>query len=227
MDDNSLNLPVGTTLQIQATVPDGAPRYKVKVVGYVPGLSLIVNTPVVDRKVQIIRPGQRFTVRLLRGSSVVAFVSQVQAAPVKPFPHLHLEFPDVIEQVNIRNSARVNANLAAKVRNTEKTDVPEHYDDATIVDLSESGVRLASTKIVGEKGDSIQINFRVEVLKKVEALSLVGDIMNVTERTSGEGDNAKTVYFYGVRFSTVSRYQQVLMYAWVMNNLVENRGGGA
>lgn len=223
MEKNTLSLPVGTNLQIQATVPDNSPRFMVKVVGYVPGLSLIVNTPAVNGNIQLVRPGQRFTVRLLRGSSIVAFVAEVLDAPVKPFPHLHLKFPKDFEQVNVRTSARVNANIASKVRNTANPDSIEHYRDATIVDLSESGLRLAAMDEIAETGSVLQVNFRLDVLNQLEEFSLIGDVMNVSDRMVGKGDDAKKLYSLGVKFKSVNRYQQVLIYAWVMKNIAENK----
>ena len=109
------SLPTGSVLQIQATVPDDAPRYSVRLIGSLPGASLVITTPTIDRRLQIIREGQRFAVRVLKGERVFGFVARVLFASMKPYPHLHLEYPHQWKSATVRNAGRIQTNLPALV----------------------------------------------------------------------------------------------------------------
>ena len=58
-------------------MPENAPRFSVRLIGSLPGASLVVTTPTLDGKVQIVREGQRFNVRVLKGERVLGFVAQI------------------------------------------------------------------------------------------------------------------------------------------------------
>ncbi len=222
---DTLNLPVGATVQLQLTLPENAPRELVRVIGYLPEASLVVSAPTnAEGKFKIVREGQVYKVRMLRGDSVVGFESRVLAAPVKPYPHLHLQYPREVEQIVVRSSARVVTDLACRVRNTAQPDSAEHFHPARIVDLSETGARVAAEAPLGEPGDMLQLVFGLDVLDKQEELSLVGDLRGVNERRRRAGETTQVQHHHGVQFRAVNRFQQVLLHAWVMERLAN--GGG-
>ncbi len=223
--EDTLNLPVGATVQLQLTLPERSPRELVRVIGYLPGASLVVTCPTnAAGKFKIVRDGQVYKVRMLRGDSVVGFEAKVLAAPVKPFPHLHLQYPQEFEQIVVRNSARVRADMPCQVRNTKAPDVPDNFQAARVVDLSETGARLASPTALGEVEDMLQVVFSLEVLGQAEQLSLVGDLRGVTERKSGAGGEGDSRFLHGIQFRAVNRFQQVLLHAWVMEQLATGAG---
>lgn len=223
MKEDSLNLRVGTTVQLQLDSPDETPRHMVRVIGYVPGGSLIVTTPTVGGKVQIVREGQKFNVRMLRGDSVVGFASQVLVSGVKPYPHLHLAYPKALEQIVVRNSARVNTRIECTFRNTKQPDAPENFHRAEIIDLSETGAKIASKIPMGETSDMLQLNFKLSVLGQKETLSLVADLKNSMERLENNEQGKRLVHVGGVQFRAVNRFQQVLLHAWVMGQVANAR----
>ena len=219
--NDPLNLTLGSVLQIQATVPERAPRYSVRLIGALPGASLIVSTPTSHGKVQIVREGQRFTVRALKGERVVGFVARVLLASMKPYPHLHLEYPDEIEQIVVRNASRVNATVPAAVRHTSEPNEAASFREVTIVDLSETGAKIASAQRLGNPGELLHIKFALTVSGADEELGLLGDIKNSTERSGHQPNGESHVYFTGVKFRTLSRFQQVLLHAWVTNHILQ------
>ena len=220
--NDPLNLTLGSVLQIQATVPDQAPRHSVRLIGALPGASLIVTTPTLHGKVQIVREGQRFTVRALKGERVLGFVAQVLLASMKPYPHLHLEYPDEIEQIVVRNASRVDAAVPATVRNTEEPNEAASFREVTIVDLSETGAKIASTQPLGEPDELLHIRFELAISGADEELGLLGDIKNSSERTEGGPHGDTRRYYTGVKFRTLSRFQQVLLHAWVTNHILQD-----
>ena len=208
MEDN-LNLQVGTAVQLQLDVPEDTPRHMVRVIGYVPGGSLVVGTPTVNGKVQI----------------VVGFSSKVLVSTLKPYPHLHLSYPKDIEQIVVRNSARVSTRLPCTVRNTKDPDAPEYFHEAFIVDLSESGAKLASRRPLGEASDMLQVNFRLQVTSQTEELSMVSDLKNCVERMEADENGKYLNHLSGVQFRAVNRFQQLLLHAWVMGNVAAGSNG--
>lgn len=219
-EKDDLNLPVGAILQIQATVPDHSPRLSVQLIGYLTGSSLVVTTPVVGGKVQIVREGQRFNVRLLMGERIVGFVAQVLHVGLKPYAHLHLQYPEEFEQIVVRDGSRVNADIAVTVRNTVDENKPENFREARIVDLSETGAKLTGPAPFGKVDEMLHIRFELTVGRYAEELTLLGDIRSEGQRPQSEGLPA--VYYTGIRFRSLNRYQQLLLYAWVTNRVLED-----
>lgn len=221
-ENDLINLPAGTVLQIQATVPNNAPRYSVRLIGSLPGSSLVITTPTVNGRVQLIREGQRFTVRVLKGERVLGFVSQVLHASMKPYPHIHLEYPGEFEQIVVRNASRVNTDIAAAVLNTAEPNEPENFKPALIIDLSETGAKLSSQQPFGATADMLHIKFELSISGATEVMSLVGVIRNVVEKTESDPAGDRLVYLSGVQFQSLSRFQQVLLHAWVTNRVLQN-----
>jgi len=221
-ENDLINLPAGTMLQMQATVPEGAPRYSVRLIGSLPGSSLVITTPSVDGRVQIVREGQRFTVRVLKGERVLGFVAQVLYASMKPYPHLHLEYPSEFEQIVVRNASRVSVQIDAAARNTGQPHDDDSFRKALIVDLSETGAKLSSTESIGKVGEMLHIKFQLAISGQTEELGLVGIIRNITERDEDNEPGGGHVYLTGVQFQSLSRFQQVLLHAWVTNRVLQD-----
>ncbi len=212
-------------MHIQPLVPEDAARELVRVIGYQVGASLVVTNPVTaEGKYKIMREGQVFKVRMLRGDSVVGFTARVLAAPVKPYPHLHLAWPREFEQIVVRNSARVRTQIACQARNTAQPDESRYFHAAQIADLSETGMRLQAEVALGEVGDMLQVQFSLDVLGQAESLTLVGDIRSRCERVREEDGHRRLLHSHGIRFRAINRFQQVLLHAWVMEQLATGAG---
>ena len=223
--EDKLNLTIGTTVQLQLDAPGEQPRHMVRLIGYVCGGSLIVATPTVQGKVQFVREGQVFSVRVLRGESVMGFSAKVTASNMKPYPHLHLAYPEDIEQIVVRNSARVATRIPARVRNTQQPDSAEYYHEVDIIDLSETGARLASAQALGEVSEMLQVDFRIRVTGDLEDLSLLSDLKSVSERIEPHEDGERLVHLSGLQFRALNRLQQLFLHAWLMNHVANGVQG--
>ncbi len=221
LKQNELSLKVGDRLQLQKTPADRPERYVVQVVGYLAGSSVVVTTPLVNGKTAIIRPDQRFTVRVLQGSSVFGFVSSVLQSYSKPFPHLHLSYPREMESIVVRNSLRTSTDLVGVVRNTKQPDSKEHYRRVRIADLSNSGARLLSRGPLGQEGDMLVVQFAVEVCGLEENLGLLGQVRSLGTRNVGD-DPLK--FWSGIQFHSPNRFQKVLLQSYVLERFVGDQG---
>ena len=223
--EDKLNLTIGATVQLQLEAPGEQRRHMVRLIGYVTGGSLIVATPTVEGKVQFVREGQLFSVRVLRGESVMGFMARVSASYMKPYPHIHLAYPEEIEEIVVRNSARVATRIPARVRNTKQPDEPEYYRDVDIIDLSETGARLASPEPLGQVQEMLQVDFRIRVTGDLEALSLLGDLKSMSERVELHEDGERLVYLSGLQFKALNRLQQLFLHAWLMSHVANGVQG--
>lgn len=217
MTEDVLNLQVGALLQLQSTTPSQAPRYNVRVVGYFPGGSLVVTTPTVNGKVLLVREGQRFNIRMLRGNSVMGFVAKVLQSYLKPYAHLHFEYPSEVESIMVRDAYRVAAGLSAVVRNTKECDDEAHRHIVTVLDLSSSGAKLSVERELAEPGDMLHVALPLDVAGQLEKLALLGTVRNRTVREAVDG--AADQRIYGVQFRALNRFQQLLLHAWVLERV--------
>lgn len=211
MAEDNIKLEVGDVVQLQVISPEKDDRYAVTVIGYLPGESVLVTAPTIGGKVQFIREDQRFAVRMLHGSNVYGFVAKVLQVAVKPFPYLHLSFPDEVESITVRDADRVETEIPALVRNTNLPDKQGSWQPVFIRDLSTTGARLESVIPLGREGEMMRIRFQLEVCDAEEEIDLLADIRSQIFQSSS--DNAKDQrYITGTRFHTLNRYQKILLH---------------
>jgi len=189
----------------------------VQVVGLMPGKSVIVSTPRINGKVAIIRPDQKYTVRVLQGSSIFGFVSSVLQSYAAPFPHVHLSYPREMESIVVRNSLRAPTDIRGVVRNTKNPDEREHYRAVRIVDLSNSGARIVSKGPLGQEGEMLSMQFSVEVCELEENLGVLATIRGLGRR---QVEDDPMQFWTGLQFQSLNRYQKVLLQAFVLNRFV-------
>lgn len=217
MAEDVLNLAVGSPLQLQAIGTADSPRYQVRTIGYLPGSSLVITTPQQDGRVALVRSGQVFNVRMLRGDTVMGFTAQALKVTNTPYPHVHLSYPKEIERIVVRNARRVSAGINAQARNiNDGPDGPKRV--VSFVDLSMTGAKLAAERPLGAVGESLHLNFEIEVAGKLEQLSLLGTIRNLAVR---DRENIGDGYNHGVQFTKLNRFQQLLLHGWVLQRTAD------
>lgn len=215
MPENILNLHVGKMIQLQRISPEKHDRFTVMLIGSLPGQGIIVTTPVVRKKVQLIQEGVRFAVRLLHGSKVLGFVVTVTHSSSKPYPHLHMSYPKEIESLAIRNAERVSTNLPALVRNVRYGDDENAWQPVLVKDLSMTGARLESIEPLGRTGEQLVMKLDIEVCGESEQLTLVTEICN-RAAISDRLDREQTRYACGVSYLKIDRTQEVLLNSCVL-----------
>ncbi len=217
-----LSIPPGSVLQIQSASPENAPRHSVRLIGYLPGGSLVTTAPTHNGRVSILREGQRFNIRVLKGERVLGFKARVLDTAMRPYPHLHFEYPEEVEQILIRNGSRVSADIDVSVRNTKDENIDQNFRPGTIVDLSETGAKIATDVEVAEDGERLHMKFHLLISGGKEELGLLADVRNATERMEENEGIEHSVFYTGVQFRALSRFQQILLHAWVTNQVLKD-----
>lgn len=210
MAENILNLHVGKLLQLQRISPEFHDRYTVTLIGSLPGKGVIVTTPTIHKKIQFIKEGVRFAVRLLHGSKVLGFVTTVTHSASKPYPHLHMSYPSDIESLAVRNAERVSTNLPALVRNTRHADDENAWQPVLVKDLSMTGARLESLDPLGRKGERLVMKLVIDVCGESEQIMVLTEICNRSV-VSDKQDQEDARYCCGISFLKVNRLQEVLL----------------
>ncbi len=217
MTDQDLKLQIGDTLQLQFVGDDPNRRYYTRVIGYLPGKSLIITTPKRDGKVMMVREGQAAVARLASGNAVYAFNARVLSSTVKPYPYLHLSYPKELEHIVVRRAHRTRANLVGTVQ-SEGADDKTPSRSANIVDISTTGALLMCPERLGEADDLITISVRLTVGDVTEYLTLPAVIRNVREDKSEGG---RSTFAHGVEFQILDQHDSVVLHGYVYERLIK------
>jgi hypothetical protein len=200
----SLHLSPGDQFQLQSTA--NSDRLYVRLIGYLPQSTIIVTTPQRDRQVMLMREGQAFIVRAFSGKQAFGFNTSVRRVCNVPYPYLHLEYPERIEGMTIRTASRVRTRLICTVARPE---APEKSVAAVISDLSATGARIDSAKMLAEKSEIVHLTFRFK-RNEDEALFVVNAIVrSVRDEPAAEGGTL--THHHGVEFVEMPRNEQLLL----------------
>jgi c-di-GMP-binding flagellar brake protein YcgR len=163
MEHADLKLQVGEAIYLQSRDSEVGRRLQVKVIGYLPGHSLVVTTPRVKDKVMIMREGQPFVVRVMVGNRIVGFTTTLLRSCARPYPYLHLSYPEEMEQITVRKAQRVSVKLFTALKNDNPDFQFEKPRPATIVDISTSGALMVCAEQLGEVGDKVLLNCALKI----------------------------------------------------------------
>ena len=205
-----IHLAPGDSVQLQTLHNEQTKRYHVKLIGYHAPVSLLVSAPMQGGKLAFIKDGQQFLVRGFVGKDAVAYKTWVLKSNLAPFPYLHLAYPDSVQSMRIRNSARVALKLVTAINRNGS-----QVASATIVDLSVGGARLLSTGTFGEVDDEVELAFRINPAGLDVYLKLAARIRMVSEE---EHDGRVTT---GVEFINISEQNRLYLSSMVYQNLVK------
>jgi c-di-GMP-binding flagellar brake protein YcgR len=203
-------------LQLQFAAPsDIQDRYATTLIGLLPGRSLIITAPRKQGKTIMVREGQAFTVRMLQGSNIFGFVARVLKVSAKPFPYLHLAYPEDVETAVVRNAPRVPTEIHAVASKPLEGDTTEQA--VIITDISTSGARVIYSEKLGEVGTVIQVAHPISVCGGEDILKVMGMIRNVRKVAQEEDGH---LFVHGIEFRSLTRFQELLLCAYVSGGIV-------
>lgn len=215
-ESEELALDIGDVLQLQFLPDESHARHYVKVIGYIPDKSLLVTTPHVNGRVMLVREGQRIAVRSMSGVNIIAFTANVLRSCARPYPYLHLSFPNDLQCVALRTAQRVTFDLEADVRDCTPGSQQSHTNTVKIDDMSTSGALLVSSHPLGDIKTLISVTMQLQVANAVEKFVTVAIIRNVRER---QKDNGEIEYMYGIQFQLAGRKDEILLHAFVYEQM--------
>jgi len=220
MEYTDLKLQVGEPLQLQPRDGDGGRRLSVKVIGYLPGQSLLVTTPRVKEKVMIIREGQPFVVRMMVGNRIVGFATTVLRSCARPYPYLHLSYPEEMEQIVVRKAQRVRVKLFASLKNTNPDFQSDKPSPVTIVDISTAGALAIATGQLGDVGDKVIVTCAIRIGGAEKLLTLQSILRNVhVEELDADSPHGK--FYHGLEFDLKDQQETFALHGFVYEQIVK------
>ncbi|MEJ2609182.1 MAG: flagellar brake protein [Candidatus Thiodiazotropha sp.] len=222
MTDVVKHLQIGDVLQLQFAPPSDNPdRYAARLIGFLPSQSLVITTPRKSGNPILVRDGQKFTVRMLQGSNIFGFVAQVLQASSKPYPHIHLSYPADVESAVVRNAPRVPTEIQAIVVRPLDASGGEEQRPVIISDISSTGARVIDQEKLGDVGSTIHVIQTLSVCGSEDILKMRCVIRNIREIPK---DGGGVRYLHGVEFGGLSRFQQLIICAYVLGSIARERG---
>lgn len=185
-------------------------RDRSSLVGYMPGRSIIVSTPIKNGSPLSLKNGMPLAVRFFAAqwNSACAFKSEVIHVSRIPFAHIHLAMPQELVLGEVRGSVRARVNLICSViYGTES----QHKVSAKITDLSLGGARLQARQLAVTEGDSLTLTAQVSVSGVDRIIKVGAMVRSVTPE--------ETQVAVGVQFVEMSDSDRITLHAYVLTHL--------
>jgi c-di-GMP-binding flagellar brake protein YcgR len=215
-------LQIGDVLQLQWAPPsENTERYSATLIGFMPGQSLVITTPRRHGKPLIVREGQSFTVRMLQGSNIFGFVSQVLGVSSKPYPHIHLAYPADVESAVVRNAPRVSTEIEALAVWPSGAAPAEDQRPVIITDLSSTGARVRDRQKLGDIGSALQLVWSLSICGGEDVLKVMCVIRNIRAVSDKDGRDS---LIHGLEFRALTRFQQLILCSYVLGSIARERG---
>lgn len=210
---DQLHLQVGQVLRLTPQDPDlSGAHYAVRFIGALPGKGLITTLPLVGNKCLWMPTGSTYVLRVLSGTHVYAFSSQVIRARANPYPHVHFQFPPSVQARKVRNALRVSMNLEIQVNGNDGKVVP-----ATLVDLGMNGARIETTIPLAME-DPLLLVLPIQMDEAQSQLALRARVRNQEGLdTPGNGQSRQV----GLAFEQMAKEEALLLHYFIDHALAE------
>lgn len=201
----------GDLVQIQTLNGSTSERYQVSIIGVHAPHSVLVTLPVVTGKLVFMKEGKQLLVRGFVGKDAVAYRTQVLKSLLSPYPYMHLSYPESVQSMRIRKTARVPVDIVAAII-ADKTEFA-----ARITDLSCGGARLSSKGLIGTEGDEITTKFRINSGEQDIYLNVKSVVRNCTLDESASG-----LYVTGIQFVNLENQHRLYLENLVYQQMLDD-----
>ena len=213
MKFEDLKLAYGYPLQLQTSSSDiKAQRVSCRLVGCVPGKSLMVSQP----RNAGLRPGQKLVARFMVANGICLFPVSVESIVNLPMPMICLAYPPSVSFKEIRGATRVDVNLAIEATNLNSLE--ERRCTGKLGDVSTTGAKIELSEALGEVGEELLLQGEVNVASIQRELSIKAVVRSRIERSTKEHD-AQYPAVYGIEFTETDEDKLLLLYAYVYSEM--------
>lgn len=218
-DLGQFNLRIGDEIHLEMFEP--STRYVVRLIGYLPGHSVIVTNPLVEGKPILVKQDRRVMVRFLVNESVCGFLSQVKKPCTQPYPYLHLAWPDEVESLKVRQHRRIATKVIASAEKVGDKAREAGWPKAVMIrDMSPGGARITSEHWLGDKDTELKLAARFTVNGERQTVTLPTVIRSVEDRGRAAGNEERFVY--GVQFPNVDHAAGVILISFLFEQLMQS-----
>ena len=163
--------------------------------------------------------GETVVMRSFSGQNAFGFACTIKHISKAPCEYLHLSFPDNIEGIVIRKAPRVKAHIIAAVQDS-KSGANEQIS-ALISDISANGASLDAKQPLGNKGDILNLAFRVH-LHNIDAYLSVKGIIRAVLGDDAADASAPGFTHHGIEFQELQPNDSVVLQSMIYQQTIEN-----
>lgn len=212
---SDLGLKMGDVMQLQTSAESDA-RYPVKLLGFLPDCSVMISAPYEQKRKPIyLREDQIVTLRFVVNNVASGFSARVLAMRTRPMPYIHLEMPQSVEAVEVRNAVRVSTEIFATIINETHKSNPIKV---TLSNLSVLGGRFECDRKVALIGDQISLTMSLDLDDIEKVVTLDGVIRNKGRYQSEYED----LNWYGFHFKFTEDEDRLLLKAYVYQEILRS-----
>ncbi len=212
---SDLGLKMGDVMQLQ-TSPESDSRYPVKLLGFLPDCSVMISAPYEQKNKPIfLREDQMVTLRFVVNHVASGFSARVLTMRTRPMPYIHLEMPQSVEAVEVRNAVRVSTEiLATTINETHKSNPIK----VTLTNLSVLGGRFECERKLALIGDKISLTMSLDLDDIEKVVTLDGVIRNKGRTQTEQGE----INWYGFHFEFAEDEDRLLLKAYVYQEILRS-----
>lgn len=219
---DDMRLKVGDHLQIQPPALISTERFIVKLIGYVKNVSILVTAPF-DKGLRLQLVGnEKMVVRVFTSQNAFGFGSSIIKVCKLPFDYLHLSFPTEVQGTVVRKAPRVRTKIIAAVTNINRGKDSDSAP-AIITNISASGALLDAHRNLGQKGDAINLSFRVNLHNIDAYLTTKAVICAVFADEPAEGKKSAGIH-HGIEFVDLQPNDSVILQSLIYQHMIEQPG---
>ena len=215
-------LHVGERLQLELVAGNSRSQYYTTLIGFVPGHSVLIRTPLVQNLPVPVPEGAVVLVRAFSGRHAFTLESRVERVCRSPYPYIHLAYPAQVQQTLIRGALRVRVALPGTVSAPD-----DKADDGplpvVITDLSVSGAQLETQAGLGETGEKFALVFKFAVQPNNYEVKLVTSAQIQNVRKIRKGNSPEEVFSHGIRFGKLHATEGLLLQSYIQQVLLADR----
>lgn len=207
-------------LQLEPPAMLARERFSVKVIGFLKGASMLVTVPLTASGLRLqLMENEKVVMRSFTGQNAFGFACYIRKIIKLPYEYMHLSIPEAVEGITVRKAPRIRTRIIASVQ--DETSGVAGKLSALISDISASGVSLEAKEQLGDKGDVLNLAFRV-LLHNIEAyLTVKGIIRAVINNDDGNGVQSGMVR-HGIEFHDLRPNDSVILQSMIYQQIIEN-----
>ena len=207
---------VGDLLMLQVKASYGDERCKVRLIGFVPGKTVIVESPTGAGNFVTIRAGQEIIARSFSGKMAYGFSTTVLKLCSAPLAYIHLAYPEFVQKVPVRESTRIDFSIIGNAVKLIGEKEAESFS-VLLVDFSTTGAAFTAPGGVAEKGSVLRISFRV----KIQAIEVLPVVECVVRSCAPVEDGNEGTHRFGVQFRGLMTQDLLVLQSMVYQKMLE------
>jgi hypothetical protein len=199
---SDLDLRIGQTVQLVTRKPQQT-KYFTRLIGHAEPDFLMLRVPLENGWAVPLAEGQSLDVRVFCGVSLYEFETRLQTLLLNPRNFMLLSYPSIIRETRLRSHERVQCALPVRIlqaRGLTGAAISEGYQ---FQDLAGSGAALVGPQVLGEVGQSLQVevDFDLTATGTHERLLIGADVQSVRPLRDSAGHI--TGHLHGIRFHEI------------------------